>query len=406
MKLIITLIFFLLHSSAPDSKCQWVNQVIPSSFPVSSCYFPGANTGYIVGYGNLILKTSNGGTNWIDISLPTTAENMNSVWFLNDTTGFICSTRDSLLYTTNGGINWTNHYYTVYQSDRIFFINSQTGWFTSNGLYKTTNAGINWFQISNQRAQSFIFINENTGWKIEYLGSGNTDLLKTTNGGVNWNVMYNTGNFRVLYCADFVNENTGWVCGYRGFIAKTENGGVNWTVQRDVETDALYTIKFVNQNTGWASGDNSLVVKTTNGGSNWVNTTLPASRFQDIKFINENTGWMIGSFGKVYKTTNNGGLTSVSPNETQGTKYSLLQNYPNPFNPVTNLEFEIKDLGFVSLKVYDILGNEVSVLVNELKPSGSYKTEWDASEYPSGIYFYTLSVNGKFAETKSMMLLK
>ncbi len=406
MKIITIFLISVFLLSSSDTKSQWVSQVMPSSFPVASCYFTGANTGYIVGYGNLILKTSNGGNSWTDISLPSTAENMNSVWFLNDTTGFICSTRDSLLYTTNGGISWTNHFYTVYQSDRIFFINSQTGWLTSNGLHKTTNAGINWFQISNQRAQSFIFLNENTGWRIDYLGSGNTDLMKTTNGGVNWNVMYNTGNFRVLYCVDFINENTGWVCGYRGFIAKTENGGANWTVQRDVETDALYIIDFVNPNTGWAAGDNSLVVKTTNGGSNWITTSLPASRFQDIKFINENTGWMIGSFGKVYKTTNNGGLTSVSPNETQVKNYSLLQNYPNPFNPITNLEFVIPDQEFVSIIVYDILGNEISVLVNEMKRAGSYTTEWNASEYPSGIYFYIFSVNGKFVDTKSMMLLK
>ncbi|MBK6537363.1 MAG: T9SS type A sorting domain-containing protein [Ignavibacteria bacterium] len=406
MKILTTVMLYLMLFSAPYAKSQWVNQFLPISFPVASCYFPSANTGYIVGYGNLISKTSNGGTNWIDMSLPTTAENMNSVWFLNENTGFLCSTRDTLLYTTNGGINWTNHFYTVYQSDRIFFINGQTGWFTSNGLYKTTNAGINWFQISNQRAQSFIFINESTGWKINYTGSGNNELLKTTDGGVSWNVMFTTGNFRNLYSIDFINENTGWVCGYRGYIAKTENGGVNLTVQRDVETDACYIRDFVNPNTGWAAGDNSLVVRTTNGGSDWTNSSLSASRFQDIKFINENTGWMIGSFGKVYKTTNNGGLTSVSPDETQVKNYSLLQNYPNPFNPVTNLEFVIPDQEFVSLIVYDILGNEISVLVNEMKRAGSYTTEWNASEYPSGIYFYILSVKGKFVETKSMMLLK
>jgi len=85
--------------------------------------------------------------------------------------------------------------------------------------------------------------------------------------------------------------------------------------------------------------------------------------------------------------------------------FSLNQNYPNPFNPVTNLEFGISKLGFVSLKVYDMLGKEVAVLVNENLSPGTYRYSFDASELSSGLYFYTLNVGG-FSETKRMMLLK
>ena len=86
-------------------------------------------------------------------------------------------------------------------------------------------------------------------------------------------------------------------------------------------------------------------------------------------------------------------------------KFELSQNYPNPFNPVTNLEFGISDLGFVSLRVYDALGKEVAVLVNENKNPGRYKVDFDGSGLTSGIYFYKLSIGG-FSETKSMILLK
>ena len=87
-------------------------------------------------------------------------------------------------------------------------------------------------------------------------------------------------------------------------------------------------------------------------------------------------------------------------------KFYLSQNYPNPFNPVTDLEFGISDLGFVSLKVHDALGNEVAVLVNEKKNRGSYEVEFDGSSYASGIYFYSLYVDGVPIDTKRMVLLK
>ncbi|MBE0572647.1 MAG: M28 family peptidase [Ignavibacteriaceae bacterium] len=85
--------------------------------------------------------------------------------------------------------------------------------------------------------------------------------------------------------------------------------------------------------------------------------------------------------------------------------YSLEQNYPNPFNPTTEIEFLISEAGQTTLKVFDVLGNEVSILVNEQKAAGKYKLTFDASGLPSGVYFYTLQ-SGSFVSTKKMILLK
>jgi hypothetical protein len=90
-----------------------------------------------------------------------------------------------------------------------------------------------------------------------------------------------------------------------------------------------------------------------------------------------------------------------------------MQNYPNPFNPNTTIEFWISDFGFVSLKVYDILGNEVATLVNEEKPAGRYEIEFnvtqstlaDRPEIASGVYFYRLQA-GNYIETKKMVLIR
>ena len=87
------------------------------------------------------------------------------------------------------------------------------------------------------------------------------------------------------------------------------------------------------------------------------------------------------------------------------TEFSLSQNYPNPFNPVTNLEFGISDLEFVSLKVYDITGKEVMTLVNETKPAGRYLVKFDGSNLGSGVYFYKISA-GSFTAVKRMLLIK
>jgi len=88
-------------------------------------------------------------------------------------------------------------------------------------------------------------------------------------------------------------------------------------------------------------------------------------------------------------------------------KYELLQNYPNPFNPSTTIKYQIPELRFVTLKVYDVLGNEIATLVKEEKPAGEYEVEFriDNLELTSGIYFYQLhTVN--YVETKKMMLIK
>ena len=83
----------------------------------------------------------------------------------------------------------------------------------------------------------------------------------------------------------------------------------------------------------------------------------------------------------------------------------LKQNYPNPFNPSTTIEFGIPESQFVTLAVYNLLGEKVSVLVKENLTAGYYTANWDATELPSGIYIYKL-ISGKIVETKKMLLLK
>ena len=85
--------------------------------------------------------------------------------------------------------------------------------------------------------------------------------------------------------------------------------------------------------------------------------------------------------------------------------YELKQNFPNPFNPVTNIQYQIVNQGMVTLKVYDMLGREVKVLVNEIKSPGKYVVSFDATGLSSGVYFYKMT-SGDFSETKKFVLVK
>lgn len=98
-------------------------------------------------------------------------------------------------------------------------------------------------------------------------------------------------------------------------------------------------------------------------------------------------------------------ITEVENNETIPTNFSLSQNYPNPFNPETTISFNLPTQQHVTLKVYDILGNEVSTLVNDTKQAGSYQIKFNASALSSGIYFYNLK-SGNFNKTMKMTLIK
>jgi N-acetylneuraminic acid mutarotase len=97
--------------------------------------------------------------------------------------------------------------------------------------------------------------------------------------------------------------------------------------------------------------------------------------------------------------------SDISNSEHPISSIDLYQNYPNPFNPFTKITYSISEISFVTLKVYDVLGSEISTLVNEEKTFGSYEVEFDATDLPSGIYFYRLQA-GSFVQTKNMALLK
>jgi hypothetical protein len=155
---------------------------------------------------------------------------------------------------------------------------------------------------------------------------------------------------------------------------------------------------------------------SSNGGTSWVSQTYsPYSYLLVVSCVDSVNVWVLGD-RKLYRTSSGGIVTGIYEQTNNLVEnFTLYQNYPNPFNPVTDIEFRIADFGFVSLKVYDVLGNEIATLINEERPAGEYEVNFDATNltggisakggYASGVYFYQLRA-GDFTETKKMVLLR
>ena len=106
----------------------------------------------------------------------------------------------------------------------------------------------------------------------------------------------------------------------------------------------------------------------------------------------------------IYSNSTTVNIENTNINTTP-TSFLLYQNYPNPFNPSTTIKYSVPNQSIVSLKLFDVLGSEIKTIVNEEKPIGNYEVNFDASNLPSGVYFYRLQA-GDFVETKKMVLLK
>ena len=144
-------------------------------------------------------------------------------------------------------------------------------------------------------------------------------------------------------------------------------------------------------------------------GNSWLlEYTAPSGVYTHI--ANNKTGspnvWAVRDNGGISKYTGQIGIHVIS-NEVPE-KFSLSQNYPNPFNPSTKINFSIPATSSVAqtfLTVYDVMGREVALLVNQPLTPGIYSVDWDAASFPSGVYFYRLTT-GEFSQTNKMILLK
>jgi photosystem II stability/assembly factor-like uncharacterized protein len=438
MKTVLSFIFLTIISFNP-LKAQWVPIDSTLNQRWTSVFFTNESTGYVAGYLSApqyyakIEKTTNGGISWYPLTIPPpiTADGylLVNIFFIDANTGFVPGGRvgyyvyGMILKTTNGGNNWDtlslppNNEYTS-----VYFVNSSTGYATGYAIIvKTTNGGTSW---TTQNPNNFgnymtkvVFTDASTGYAAGLSGT----ILKTTDGGNNW-LAENSGTSVDFNGLDFADANTGVAVG--GFsdnsanvIVRTTNAGNNWvTIDYSTSTCMLWRVRFMSPTVGYIAGYCGQIIKTTDGGASWCVQSSPVNNnFTECFFTSNSTGYIAGRApipgmqGFILKTTNGGGICTpigITPagNEIPS-QYYLYQNYPNPFNPTTKISYSLPKAGHVKLIVIDVLGRVVTTLVNkELRP-GKYETTWNASNYPSGIYFYRFTT-GSNTETRKMVLVK
>jgi hypothetical protein len=173
------------------------------------------------------------------------------------------------------------------------------------------------------------------------------------------------------------------------------------------------TYIYVGLNGGIGEGGKEGFLEITDQASVWTQFVIPIIEYQagpinegvisfqmeNLPNLHEGTWFLVDDLELLMD------LTSVEDETNLVNDFTLEQNYPNPFNPSTKISWQSQIGSHQTLKIYDVLGNEVITLVDEYKPAGSYEVEFDASGLTSGIYFYKL-IAGTFLETKKMMLLK
>jgi photosystem II stability/assembly factor-like uncharacterized protein len=411
----------------------------------------------------MVINITASAQNWTSQTLPTN-QTIRSIYFINSNEGW-ASGYDGIMHTVNGGLNWSTQITnSIERLLAIRFVDSNYGW--ANGghrVLRTENGGGIWHDMSGIDINAGIFRNTifpvsptvawaaaqfapSMRWLYRYTSTSATAVTEQT-----FNVV---GTYARLLDLWFVDPDNGWAVGEFGGITKITNGSTEspvFTDQRKIGiiTSTLWGVFFLDLNKGWAVGDGGTIIKTTDGGTNWsILTSGTTTNLRDVHFTDINHGCVVGEGGLILVTMDGGvnwseqtsGVTMTlwsvhyvgsSPgfiaggdlsnghgtilrtdnalsvkymNELPAT-FTLDQNFPNPFNQTTEIRFYVSHNGLVSLKVYDIVGNPVAILVDEQLQPGQYTTKFNASGLPDGTYFYRLQAGG-FHQTRKLLLKK
>jgi photosystem II stability/assembly factor-like uncharacterized protein len=304
--------------------------------------------------------------------------------------------------TTDSGHSWTIVRTGLSSGQAISFINNNTGWIsaqtTQSTLLRTTDGGNTWVSLTPppETYKILSFVNHDKGYAVTVSGK----VYKTENSGEDWNFTNNI--LSGQYNMHMFESGNGWT--YGDGIWRTSDEGYSWQLQK---SGNFLDAHFFDEHSGWVI-DNNTLLYTTNGGNEWLTCLTPPTggSFLFLDFVNLSHGWIYTNNSRLLRTTNGGQIFTNFIFESEPPRnFKLSQNFPNPFNPRTSLQYTVGSRQFVTLKVYDILGNEIATLVNEEKPAGEYEVEFNGANLPSGIYFYQLKAGG-YIETKKMVLLK
>jgi hypothetical protein len=369
-----------------------------------------------------VLRTTDGGENWSDVTGNLSGLDAYCISAANDQRSWIGTGDGRIFVTTDGGVRWQEQPYADPQSpfiDGVWFFDPYNGYALGDPpsgsskyvVLQTSDGGFTWEHLASEPVgasgeagwnNSFWWADVSHGW----FGTNKNRVWRTSDGGITWSFA-STGGTNSLGVS-FRDSRTGVAVHDDGSVARTTDGGGTWSRTTIASSGPLWAVSYAPGSPSAWTINTSRPYRTRNDGATWTTEGLYpfAGSLRHITFADSGRGWLVTSAGEILCYSPDV-VNDVAGGNDAGVPVStaLSQNFPNPFNPTTDIRFQISDFGWVRLGVYDVLGREVALLVNERKAPGRYDVQFDASRLSSGIYVYRL-VAGHYVEARRMVVVK
>ncbi|MDP2301709.1 MAG: YCF48-related protein [Ignavibacteria bacterium] len=450
-----------------DAGETWTKLPFQTDTRIYSVFFINDNLGYIGSVGPTgVYKTTDGGLNWTSLNTGTGVASsiIYDIDFVDENKGFAIYSSGSVAKTTDGGTSWTpiSSGWTGAAIYDMFIVNQNVMYLCGPGgrISRSIDGGSIFVQLTSlgtATLYSLHFFSTTSG----YIAASGGRIFKTTDGLSFSEIPSPVLTTITLYAIRFVNETDGWFGASGGDVYYTEDGGISWTESnislgtsqstRDIQfagnrmfvigTDGMIIRGYSDVNIPVELTSFNADIVGTKVALNWTTASEVNNSGFSIERKTELNDFVPLSFIKGNGTvTGKSNYSFIDDSPVNGTSFyrlkqidfdgsfefskeiqvdfsgdltfNLGQNYPNPFNPTTNIKYTIPSTRNVSLKVFDILGNEVATLINEQQSAGSYNVVFDTrslgdngKSLSSGIYFYQLK-SGELTSVKKLILIK
>lgn len=395
----LSLILLLTQNCLAQSDFwQQTGELIGSSDGITDILCTSDGIVYVTTSDSGINKSTDNGNSWTLIS-PWIARTI-----CNNADGDLLIAKDSILMSTDNGNTWV----TVNNSAgnmSVLHLNPSGDIFAGgNTIIRSTDGGFNWQSTAGFMGIGVSMAVDSSG--VIYIGNYSLGIHRSTDDGLNWSqTTLSLGD--VLDLAVHPGNNVYTASNFG--VYKSTNNGLNWNSVGF--TGVFRAITVTTDGDIYLAGEHNFVTgvyKSTDEGNTWseLNSGLVLKKDSVIsKFAISREGYIYAcaSSGKVFRSAQP--VAGVPAYDELPERHSLAQNYPNPFNPTTMVSFVICHASLVSLKIVDVMGREVAVLVNENKQPGEYNIRWDAEGMPSGVYLCRL-IAGDFMQTNKMILIR